>query len=120
MEVCLERWRQYAPNLNGRNVIAKYAFSPLDVERKLINMRGGDHCVGRASLDQMLENRPFPGLKPYRTPVEGLYLCGSGSHPFGNITGAPGYNAAKVICEDLKLKTWWNPSDLRELWSKLR
>jgi len=119
MEVCLERWRQYAPNLDGRNIIAKYAFTPLDVERKLTNMRGGDHCVGRASFDQMLENRPFPGLKPYRTPVEGLYLCGSGSHPFGNITGAPGYNAAKVIAEDLKLKTWWNPPDLRELWSKL-
>ncbi|MBI5966393.1 MAG: NAD(P)/FAD-dependent oxidoreductase [Deltaproteobacteria bacterium] len=120
MEVCLERWRQYAPNLNTSNIIAKYAFSPLDVERKLINMCYGDHCVGRASQDQMLENRPFPGLKPYRTPIEGLYLCGSGSHPFGNITGAPGYNAANVICEDLELKKWWNPPDLRELWSKLQ
>jgi len=120
MEVCLERWRQYAPNLNSRNIMAKYAFTPLDVERKLINMRYGDHCVGRASQDQMLENRPFQGLQPYRTPIEGLYLCGSGSHPFGNITGAPGYNAANLICEDLKLKKWWNPPHLRELWSKLQ
>jgi len=68
----------------------------------------------------MLENRPFAGLKPYRTPIEGLYLCGSGSHPFGNCTGAPGYNAASAICEDLKIKKWWDTQDLRELWSKLR
>ena len=120
MEVCLERWRQYAPNCNSKNIIAKYSFSPLDVERKLINMKGGDHCVGAATFDQMLENRPFPGLLPYRTPIEGLYLCGSGSHPFGNCTGAPGYNAAGVICEDLKIPQWWSTHDLRELWSKLR
>ncbi len=119
MEVCLERWRQYAPNCNSKNIIAKYAFSPLDVERKLINMRGGDHCVGAATFDQMLENRPCAGLKPYRTPIEGLYLCGSGSHPFGNCTGAPGYNAASAICEDLNIKKWWNTPNLRELWSKL-
>jgi len=120
MEVCLERWREYAPNLDKDNIIATYIFTPLDVERKLINMREGDHCIGMASQDQMLENRPFPGLKPYRTPIEGLYLCGSGTHPFGNITGAPGYNAAKVICEDLKIEIWWNPQDPRALWSRIR
>jgi len=120
MEVCLERWREYAPNLDKDNIIATYIFTPLDVERKLINMREGDHCIGMASRDQMLENRPFPGLKPYQTPIQGLYLCGSGTHPFGNITGAPGYNAAKVICEDLKINMWWNPQDLRDLWSKMR
>ena len=118
-EVCLERWQQYAPNLNKENIIGSYVFTPLDVERKLINMRFGDHCVGSASRDQMLDNRPFPGLKPYQTPIEGLYLCGSGSHPFGNITGAPGYNAAKVICEDLELDPWWNPPDPRALWSEM-
>jgi|YNPNPStandDraft_1061719.scaffolds.fasta_scaffold02806_1 phytoene dehydrogenase-like protein len=119
MDVCLERWRQYAPNLDKRNILARYAFTPLDVERKLINMRGGDHCVGAATRDQMLENRPFPGLRPYRTPIEGLYLCGSGTHPFGNITGAPGYNAARVICEDLGIRPWWNPPEPRELWATL-
>lgn len=120
MEVCLERWRNFAPNLDKANIIAKYAFTPLDVERKLINMRYGDHCVGRASQDQMLDSRPFSGLEPYRTPIEGLYLCGSGTHPFGNITGAPGYNAARVICEDLKINIWWNPTDPRTLWSKMQ
>ena len=82
-------------------------------------MRSGDHCVGRASRDQMLENRPFPGLSPYRTPIEGLYLCGSSTHPFGNITGAPGYNTAKAICEDLGIDPWWSPPDLKAAWARL-
>lgn len=120
MEVCLDRWRQYTTNLDKKNILGTYVLSPLDVERKLINMRRGDHCVGRPSRDQMLDNRPFASeCKPYRTPIEGLYLCGSGTHPFGNVTGAPGYNAARVICEDLGLKIWWNPEDPRDSWSKL-
>ena len=120
MEVCLERWRQYAPNLTRNNIIAHYIFTPLDVERKLINMRYGDHCVGRALHDQMLDRRPFPEVKPYRTPIDRLYLCGSSTHPFGNITGAPGYNAARVICEDLKLNIWWEPPDPQAQWQSLR
>ncbi|MBC8178476.1 MAG: NAD(P)/FAD-dependent oxidoreductase [Desulfobacteraceae bacterium] len=119
LEVCLTRWREYTTNLTRRNIVASYLFTPLDVERKLINMRSGDHCVGRASRDQMLENRPFPGSSPYRTPIEGLYLCGSSTHPFGNITGAPGYNAAKTICEDLGMDPWWRPPDLKAAWSRL-
>ncbi len=120
MECCLAAWRAYAPNLTGDAILAKWSFSPLDVERKLINMRCGDHCVGRASRDQMLEHRPMAGLLPYRTPVENLYLCGSSCHPFGNITGAPGYNAARVILEDLGLPRWWNPPDPRKQWAALR
>ena len=120
MEICLQRWRQYAPNLNRDNIIAHYIFTPLDVERKLINMRFGDHCVGRALKNQMLDHRPLAGLRPYRTPINRLYLCGSSTHPFGNITGAPGYNAAKVICKDLKLKIWWDPPNPKKIWSKLK
>lgn len=120
MQVCLERWRQYAPNLNANNIIAHYIFTPVDVERKLINMRFGDHCVGRALHNQMLDHRPLPELKPYRTPIERLYLCGSSTHPFGNITGAPGYNAARVICEDLELNLWWKPPDPKRMWPDLQ
>lgn len=119
-ETCLSRWQTYAPNLNSDNIVDTYLFTPLDVERKLINMRRGDHCIGRASRDQMLENRPFPGCKPYRTPIEGLYLCGSGTHSMGNITGAPGYNAARVICEDLGIKPWWQPVDLEAQFASLK
>jgi phytoene dehydrogenase-like protein len=52
-------------------------------------------------LDQLLVMRPVPGCARYRTPVENLYLCGSGSHPGGGISGAPGYNAAREVLHDL-------------------
>ena len=51
----------------------------------------------------MMSRRPLPGWTDYRTPVLGLYMCGSGTHPGGEVTGAPGHNAAHVIMEDLGL-----------------
>jgi phytoene dehydrogenase-like protein len=52
------------------------------------------------SLDQMFVMRPVPGWARYRTPIEGLYMCGSGTHPGGGVMGAPGYNAAREILKD--------------------
>jgi phytoene dehydrogenase-like protein len=118
MEACLERWRHYAPNLDSKNIIAKWAMSPLDLERKMIDMREGDFSVGAIKRNQMYENRPVPGLAPYRTPIDGLYMCGSCTHPHGLITGGPGYNAAGVILDDLKMNKWWNPVDPKQLWEK--
>ena len=57
------------------------------------------------SLDQLFAFRPVPGWAKYRTPIRGLYLCGSGTHPGGGVTGAPGYNAAHAILRDLR----WAP-----------
>ena len=54
-------------------------------------------------------NRPFPEASGYRTPIEGLYLCGSGCHPGGSIHFGPGYNAANAIVTDLGLQRWWPP-----------
>jgi phytoene dehydrogenase-like protein len=54
-------------------------------------------CAWRWSLDQMFSMRPLAGWARYRTPVRGLYLCGSGAHPGGGVMGAPGYNAAREI-----------------------
>ena len=54
------------------------------------------------SLDQMFVMRPVAGWARHRTPVKGLYLCGSGAHPGGGVTGAPGHNAAQAIVSDLK------------------
>ena len=76
-------------------------------------------CVGEYVGDQALENRPFAGWSQYRTPIEGLYLTGSSCHPGGNITGAPGYNAAQMIARDLGIDLWWKPLDVRKLWSDL-
>ena len=66
-------------------------------------MREGDLLVGAFSHGQVGHDRPFPGAGEYRGPLEGLYLCGSSSHPGGNVTGLPGYNAAQVLLSDLGL-----------------
>ena len=120
LEKQLAVWRQYAPNLDEENILSKDSFTPLDIERHDKNMVCGDWMIGEYTGDQALENRPFPGWSQYRTPIEGLYLCGSSCHPGGNITGAPGYNAAKIIAEDLKIDIWWKPLDFKHHLSKLR
>jgi phytoene dehydrogenase-like protein len=99
-ETMLRLWRDHAPNLIDA-VIGTFTRSPLDVERELPNMREGDLLVGAFTNDQVGFNRPFRGAGTYRTHIPGLYLCGSSSHPGGNITGLPGYNAAQVILGDL-------------------
>jgi phytoene dehydrogenase-like protein len=104
----LSLWRQYAPNLSDA-VIDSFTRSPLDVERCLPNMREGDLLIGAFSNDQVGFNRPFPGAGSYRTHLPRLYLCGSSSHPGGNVTGLPGYNAAQVILGDLGVKVEWFP-----------
>jgi phytoene dehydrogenase-like protein len=109
----LELWRRHAPNLHDA-VIDSFTRSPLDVERSLPNMREGDLLVGAFTDDQIGFNRPFAGAGRYRAHLPGLYLCGSSSHPGGNITGLPGYNAAQVILEDLGLTPDWLPPPLAE------
>ena len=99
-ETMLRLWRKHAPNLSDA-VIDSFTRSPLDVERCLPNMREGDLLVGAFTNGQVGYDRPFRGAGSYRTHVPGLYLCGSSSHPGGNITGLPGYNAAQVILADL-------------------
>ena len=101
--VMLDLWRRHAPNLADA-VIDWFARTPLDVERCLPNMREGDLLVGAFANGQVGYHRPFAGAGSYRTHLPGLYLCGSSSHPGGNITGLPGYNAAQVILADLGLE----------------
>ncbi len=92
----------YAPNFR-RSVIARQMLSPLDLEREF-GLTGGDIFHGRLSLDQLFSARPMLGYADYRSPVAGLYLCGSGAHPGGGVTGAPGHNAAREILKDWKRK----------------
>jgi len=115
----LALWREFAPNLADRAILNRFALSPLDTERRLPNMAGGDLGVGWMGPEQWGVSRPLPDLRPYRTPAPGLYLCGACTHPGGNITGQPGYNAARAIAEDLGMRPWWNPPDLEDLWSRL-
>jgi phytoene dehydrogenase-like protein len=88
----------HAPNFRA-SVIARQIHSPLDLERKF-GLVGGDIFHGRMSLDQLWAARPVLGHGAYRGPISGLYMCGSGTHPGGGVTGAAGHNAARAILSD--------------------
>lgn len=92
----------FAPNFPGA-IIARQIHTPLDLERKF-GLTGGDIFHGRLSLDQMFSARPQIGFADYRMPLKGLYLCGSGAHPGGGVTGAPGHNAARAVLEDVRAR----------------
>ncbi|MGC8521528.1 MAG: phytoene desaturase family protein [Steroidobacteraceae bacterium] len=88
----------YAPNFK-RAVLGRQIMSPLDLERTF-GLLGGDIFHGALSLDQLFSARPMLGHAHYRGPLAGLYMCGSGTHPGGGVTGAPGHNAAREILAD--------------------
>ncbi len=93
-----------APNFKA-SVIARQALSPLDLERRF-GLVDGDIFHGQLTLDQLFSARPVLGYAAYRMPVPGLYLCGSGAHPGGGVTGLPGRNAALGIIRDFKTHRW--------------
>ncbi len=98
-ERILDTYAELAPNI--RDVVRNWQIvSPLDIERTL-GMTGGNIFQGNITPDQIFSFRPILGWAGYRTPVRGMYLCGSAAHPGGGVTGAPGHNAAQVILEDL-------------------
>ena len=89
---------QYAPGF-ATSVIGRQILSPLDLERQF-GLLGGDIFHGALTLNQLFSARPMLGHADYRGPLKGLYHCGSGAHPGGGVTGAPGHNAARVILGD--------------------
>jgi phytoene dehydrogenase-like protein len=89
---------RFAPGF-AKSVLGRLALSPLDLERRF-GLVGGDIFHGKMGLDQLFSNRPMLGHADYRMPLPGLYLCGSGAHPGGGVTGAPGHNAATAIIQD--------------------
>jgi phytoene dehydrogenase-like protein len=91
-------WRASSPTC-ATSSSAWQCHTPLDLERDL-GMTRGDICHGRLEPDQLFSMRPHPQAAQYATPVPGLYLCGSGAHPGGGVTGAPGHNAARRILRD--------------------
>ncbi|MBL8221185.1 MAG: NAD(P)/FAD-dependent oxidoreductase [Bryobacterales bacterium] len=86
---------EYAPNFRDL-VEHRQVLTPLDLERRF-HITGGNIFHGEMSLDQMFVMRPLAGWARYKTPIKGLYLCGSGAHPGGGVMGAPGHNAAREI-----------------------
>ena len=91
---------EYAPNVPG-TIVARQVLTPLDLERTY-GLTEGNIFHGDLRLDQLFFMRPIPGWSQYRTPIDGLYLCGAGAHPGGGVTGAPGRNAAHQALRDWK------------------
>ena len=88
----------HAPGF-AASVLGRQIHSPLDLERRF-GLIGGDIFHGKMSIDQLFSARPMVGHADYRMPLKGLYLCGSGAHPGGGVTGAPGHNAARAVIAD--------------------
>ena len=97
-EAIIDTVNEFAPNFR-HSVIATQILSPLDLEREF-GLTGGDIFHGSLDLNQLFSARPTLGYADYRMPIKGLYLCGSGAHPGGGVTGAPGHNAAREILKD--------------------
>ncbi|HKW04077.1 MAG TPA: NAD(P)/FAD-dependent oxidoreductase [Nitrososphaerales archaeon] len=95
----IETLSEYAPNVK-RSVIHREVLTPLDMERMFSLPRGNIFHM-EITPDQMFFFRPVAGWSSYRTPIRNLYLCGSGTHPGGGVTGAPGYNAAQALIADI-------------------
>ncbi len=91
---------EYAPNV-PEAIVARQVLTPLDLERTY-GLTEGNIFHGDLRLEQLFFMRPVPGWSQYRTPVDGLYLCGAGAHPGGGVTGAPGRNAAHQVLRDWK------------------
>ena len=95
---CIDKLAEYAPNIHDA-IIHRHVVSPLDLEREY-SLTGGNIFHGDMTIDQLFFMRPVAGWAKYRTPVDGLYLCGSGTHPGGGVMGAPGHNAAREVLAD--------------------
>ena len=106
-EHLLGLWRAYAPNMTSDKILAMRIQDPTDTERENINMVHGVDVVGDMSPDQMGYFRPFAGWSNYRSPIDGLYMCGGYCHPGGGVHAGAGHNAAQVIAEDFELDRWW-------------
>ena len=99
-DLMIETVNAQAPNFKA-SVLGRQIMSPLDLERTF-GLVGGDIFHGALSLDQLFSARPMLGHGNYRGPLPGLYMCGSGTHPGGGVTGAPGHNAAREVLIDFR------------------
>jgi phytoene dehydrogenase-like protein len=91
---------RYAPNFKA-SVLGRMVLAPPDLEQKF-GLIGGDIFHGALTLDQLWSARPMLGHADYRGPLKALYMCGSGTHPGGGVTGIPGHNAAREIIRDFR------------------
>ncbi len=90
---------QHSPNFKDLILHAEIR-TPWDIENE-VGLTEGNIFQGELTMDQLLFNRPVPGYAQYRSPVRGVYMCGSSTHPGGGVMGAPGANAARAVLKDL-------------------
>ncbi|HWY24177.1 MAG TPA: NAD(P)/FAD-dependent oxidoreductase, partial [Nevskia sp.] len=95
---CVDAATLYAPNFRS-SVLHRQVLTPLDLERRF-RLTGGNIFQGAMPLHQLFSFRPVPGWADYRTPLQGLYLCGAAAHPGGGVSGAPGRNCAREMLRD--------------------
>ena len=100
---------EHAPNIK-KLIIGRQVLTPLDLEREF-GLTQGNIFQGELSLEQLFFLRPVPGWAYYRTPIDGLYMCGSATHPGGGIMGAPGRIASQVILKEWKKSSGGSRSD---------
>lgn len=113
LEALVATYSRYAPNVDAAT-LGLATHSPDATESRVISMRGGDRHHGSFHPSNWGYGRPTTAMPGYRTPIEGLYLCGASQHPGGSFHGQPAYNAAGVIADDLGIEPWWERIDARE------
>jgi phytoene dehydrogenase-like protein len=99
-DLVIDTVNEYAPNFRD-SVLGRLVLTPLDLERRF-GLIGGDIFHGALALDQLYSARPVLGHGDYRAPLRALYMCGSGTHPGGGVTGIPGHNAAREVLRDYR------------------
>ena len=96
----IDQISNYSPNFRDL-ILHCETRTPREIEAE-VGLTEGNIFMGELTFDQLLFNRPFPGYAQYRSPIKGMYLCSSGTHPGGGVMAAPGANAAREILADLK------------------
>ncbi len=112
-ETVIQQIADYSPGFKDK-ILHMEIRTPKELEEE-VGLTEGNIFQGELTFDQLLFNRPIPGYAQYRSPIKGLYMCGSSTHPGGGVMGAPGRNAAVEILKDLNLPN----SDIRDAYEVL-
>lgn len=105
----IAKWREYAPNITEDMIVDAWSYTPNDYSKEITNMVDGDIFVGSLAGEQSMWKH-----FGYRTPIPNLYMAGSATHPGGGISGGASYIVSGIIADDLGLKPWWTPVDVRK------
>jgi phytoene dehydrogenase-like protein len=112
-DACVERFKEVV-DLSAGEILDAEVISPADIDRHVGNLDKGAIHMGEIIYRRPAYFSSVPDLANYRTPIEGLYYCGSCTHPGGGVVGATAYHAVNVIADDLGVEKWWETGGLNE------